>query len=189
MTKTLPSIHRIVLEAFGKIIEPFDDTNCSHFTVYFEHMCIASGGGREMMSKVFDVEKMSLVSSLLPDVASSHIHLKIAQGLLNSLNDIDNSYRVDNEFYGFKSRIFPVDCAVYHNDVLVGLLEIDGKDHYKQLVTGKHVLRRVDKLKEFMYAKQYPNVKFVRKRNPKIDAAGLLVFCRDLAREVAGLRA
>merc|ERR1711988_1728514 len=53
-------------------------------------------------------------------------------------------FEVQHEFNGLIRGVFPVDAAVYCNDELVALIEIDGEFHYKQL--GQQ-LRRKDQLK------------------------------------------
>ena len=188
-TSVLISIHRIVLRAFSGMALSHNDDEQSQTAVYFELMGSVKGG-REIVLEVLGSFPSIAMKSY--NNQPSRLHMSTIDSLDKFLksNDFSNSlgtFKFVNEFSGLRGHVFPVDCAVYHNDVLVGLLEIDGKDHYKQLVTGEHVLRRVDKLKEFLYRVKYPSIPMYRKNLKKYNALGVEGVGKELAKELLSL--
>jgi hypothetical protein len=190
----LGHINQIVQEAFFKRNgSTFNEAQKSQFGVYFELIGAISSGPEVMGNCTNRGEKTA--ASLMPyapvlqPVSSSRLHVRVSEGLLKKLNEGSGgksaAYRIVDEFCGFESGTFPVDCAVYHNDVLECFLEIDGDLHYKLLVGGEQVLRRADELKEFLYRKRYPNVPFIRKKNPHhVTDYSIASLCEDLANEI-----
>lgn len=80
--------------------------------------------------------------------------------------------------------VFPVDAAVYHNDKLVSLVEIDGEFHYKQL---GQLLRRKDKMKEFLYKYHYPDLPLFRIRSDQCSVIGVSRAGKELARWISNV--
>jgi hypothetical protein len=91
----------------------------------------------------------------------------VANAMLASLREVDQSYEIYNEFNGF-TGVFPLDIAVYKNKKLVAFVEIDGAHHYN--IEGK--LKRKDCLKEFLYSKKYPDIQIFRIRADQCEAIG-----------------
>jgi len=73
-----------------------------------------------------------------------------------------------HEFSGLRG-IFPIDAAVYCDNKLVALVEIDGEFHYKALGQS---LRRKDQLKEFIYRCIYPELPLFRIRSDQCSVIG-----------------
>ena len=80
--------------------------------------------------------------------------------------------------------MFPVDSAVYYNDKLVALVEIDGEFHYKQL---GQLLRRKDKMKEFLYKYHYPTLPLFRIRSDQCTVIGVARAGKELACWISSL--
>jgi hypothetical protein len=78
--------------------------------------------------------------------------------------------------------VFPIDAAVYHDDKLISLIEIDGEFHYKQL---NQQLRRKDKMKEFLYNYHYPNLPLFRIRSDQCSVIGISRAGKELARWIS----
>ena len=74
--------------------------------------------------------------------------------------------------------VFPIDAAVYYQNNLVAFVEIDGEFHYKQL---GQVLRRKDRMKEFLYKRHYPNIPLFRIRSDQCTVIGVRRAGRELA--------
>jgi hypothetical protein len=90
----------------------------------------------------------------------SRMQKEISHRLSAELSRLSNKYRVENEFHGLKGGDMPVDCAIYFEDKLIALIEIDGPQHY----TSEGKLTRHSQFKSFLYAKNYPNVPLRRYR-------------------------
>jgi hypothetical protein len=80
--------------------------------------------------------------------------------------------------------VFPVDSAVYFNNKLVALVEIDGEFHYKQL---GQLLRRKDKMKEFLYKYHYPTLPLFRIRSDQCTVIGVTRAGKELANWISAL--
>jgi len=74
--------------------------------------------------------------------------------------------------------VFPIDAAVYYQNNLVAFVEIDGEFHYKQL---GQVLRRKDRMKEFLYKRHYPTIPLFRIRSDQCTVIGMGRAGRELA--------
>lgn len=80
--------------------------------------------------------------------------------------------------------VFPVDAAVYYNDKLAALVEIDGEFHYKQL---GQLLRRKDRMKEFLYKHHYPTLPLFRIRSDQCTVIGVQRAGKELACWISSL--
>ena len=80
--------------------------------------------------------------------------------------------------------VFPVDAAVYFNDELAALVEIDGEFHYKQL---GQLLRRKDRMKEFLYKYHYPSLPLFRIRSDQCTVIGVQRAGKELANWISSL--
>lgn len=78
----------------------------------------------------------------------------------------------------------PIDSAVYYNDTLVALVEIDGEFHYKQL---GQLLRRKDRMKEFLYKYHYPSLPLFRIRSDQCTVIGVKRAGGELANWISSL--
>jgi hypothetical protein len=89
-------------------------------------------------------------------------HGRICHGLQHRLRYISPGFTLFNEFLGF-TGVFPMDMAVYHDEVLVAFIEVDGAFHYRTCPeTGTVTLRRIDRLKESLYRQRFPEIPTIR---------------------------
>ena len=113
---------------------------------------------------------------------TSSLHLSVATQLQLSLKAKSKSYRVENEFSGLTTGVFPVDSVVYFDDKIVAFVEFDGKQHYT--ADGRELMR-VDKLKEHLYSVAYPDVPVIRVKNTDADKMGLDETGKMLSDEIS----
>ena len=73
---------------------------------------------------------------------------------------------------------------MYYNDELVALVEIDGEFHYKQL---GQLLRRKDRMKEFLYKYHYPSLPLFRIRSDQCTVIGVKRAGSELANWISSL--
>jgi hypothetical protein len=111
---------------------------------------------------------------------SSSIHLNFSEQLLKCFELHPQKLTAKNEFFGLKSGVFYVDCAVYSRDVLVALIEVDGAHHHTS--TGE--LTRESQFKTWLYEHNYPGVPLHRLKNSEIDRMGVKKSAEKLAKEI-----
>jgi hypothetical protein len=122
----------------------------------------------------------NLQRSALETNQSSSIHLNFSEQLLKCFEQHPQNFTVKNEFFGLKSGVFPVDCAVYSGDVLVALIEIDGAHHYTS--TGE--LTRESQFKTWLHEHNYPGVPLHRLKVSEIGRMGVKKSAEQLAKEI-----
>ena len=90
----------------------------------------------------------------LNNATSSRLQNTIIEQINQSLlpYNKEGKFKIISEASSFQG-VFPVDAAIYYDNDLVCMVEIDGPQHYR--FDGK--IRRKDKLKEAMYMKQHPD--------------------------------
>jgi len=96
---------------------------------------------------------------------TSKLHKKFSEELLSTLKSVDESFRIENEFQGLKSGVYPVDIAVYSGDTLIALIEVDGPHH--RTLEGK--TKRQYRLKQRLYKHAFPSAEWMIARNETIQ--------------------
>jgi len=76
----------------------------------------------------------------------------------SSPSESSSTFRIENEFPGLHASVFPIDAAVYRGTTLVAFLEVDGDTHFTYDLRGQKQLRRIDKLKMFLYHHRFPSI-------------------------------
>jgi hypothetical protein len=175
-------------------VESFAIENYDQFSIYFEMLDAMPGGYDFVVERLGKIPTLSGPAATVP----SRLHALTAHRMLEALNALplgwplkpgmQPRFSIQNEFNGLRG-VFPVDVAVYYDDRLIALVEIDGEFHYKVSpldeaeegaigpprtlsAEDSKTLRRKDKLKELCYRKKYPDVDFFRIRDDQIEALG-----------------
>jgi len=174
-------------------LESFAIENYDQFSIYFEMLTAVPGGYDFVVERLGKMPNLSGPTATVP----SRLHALTAHRMLEALNALpmgwplkpgmEPRFSIQNEFNGLRG-VFPVDVAIYYDDRLVALVEIDGEFHYKvsplieseEGTEGQRVwtaedsktLRRKDKLKELCYRNKYPDVGYFRIRDDQIEALG-----------------
>jgi len=92
-------------------------------------------------------------------------------------------FRIENEFSGLHA-VFPIDAAVYRGDRLLAFLEVDGETHFTYDIRGQKQLRRIDKLKMFLYRNRFPSIPIYRVNVEDSNKYGVDAVCRELAMSI-----
>lgn len=114
---------------------------------------------QELVQKFFPngVPSVSGPSATVTSKTHSRIHNVVQRLLLKE----SPKFSLFNEFVG--CGIFATDMAVYYEDNIIAFVEVDGSFHYHwSLTNGDISLRRVDRLKEYLYRNRYPTVPIIR---------------------------
>ena len=158
-------IHRAVQRAYmQKDRTQFVRENYDQFAIYFELMYVLQRG-RALAKEVYgEMPQPSGPAGTVP----SKMHAMTVQAMEQVLQGLSPLFECVNEFNGLHG-VFPVDAAVYCDNQLVALVEVDGEFHYKLL--GQQ-LRRKDRLKEFLYRCHYPEVPLYRMRSDQLQVIG-----------------
>jgi hypothetical protein len=168
------SAYRVLLETF-KQLDPADYSveNYDQYGMFFQ-LLKAIPGGKELVVDVLGYfPKLSGPCGTVP----SKLHARTIHAMLRNLDYIKYGFDVTNEFNGLDG-VFPVDAAVYFKDELIAFIEIDGEFHYRQL---GQVLRRKDRMKEFLYRHEYPNIPLFRIRDDQCAVLGVHRAGQELA--------
>lgn len=137
--------------------------NYDQFAIYFELMDIIPGG-KELV-------KLILGDSVAPCYSGpcgtipSRLHANSVHWMMQYLDQLETGrFSLFNEYSGLRG-VFPIDAAVYDRGELLAFIEIDGESHYKQV---NQMLRRKDRLKEYLYEVNYPSIKLFRIRSDQV---------------------
>ena len=183
------SVLRTALEAFTRIpSDMYKKENFDQFAMFFELLDVIPGG-HQLLTEITGSSIIPRISGPSANVPS-RLHTRTVHAMLDSLGVIysvrragstdtsatspasllkaSEGFDIVNEFSGLRG-VFPIDAAVYHNNQLVALVEIDGEFHYKAL--GQN-LRRKDQFKEFLYRCHYPYLPLFRIRSDQCAVIG-----------------
>ena len=202
---TLWVVYSTMLQEF-KRIDPneYSKENYDQFAIFFEFLNVIPGGNA-LIRHVIGDDNDTFVSGPAAGIPS-RLHSRSVDSMMKHLHYWSKhqsrkhkkngnktkedegegkegvsfcfKFGVQHEFNGLVRGVFPVDAAVYCNDELVALIEIDGEFHYKQL--GQQ-LRRKDQLKEFLYRCHYPTLPLFRIRSDQCTIIGPERAGRELA--------
>lgn len=165
--ESLWRIHEAVQRAYlRQAPAQFVRENYDQFAIYFELMRVLHRG-QALVARVFGADNAPRPSGPAATVPSK-MHAMTVQAMMTVLLQLSPRYACFNEFCGLQG-VFPVDAAVYYDEKLVALVEVDGEFHYKLL--GQQ-LRRKDWLKEFLYRCHYPTVPLYRMRLDQLQVIG-----------------
>lgn len=168
LAKCMPSINLLTCQV----------DQLSQFIVFFA-LLETIPDGKEMAAKYFpDGVTMPPQPSFLP-ITPTAAHLAVGERLSLLLTASDGLYRVANEFAGFNGAI-DIDLAVFHQDQLIALIEVDGKAHYK----ANGTLKRADQLKGALYAHCYPEAVMYRVTNEQVRDNGAAAVAKKLADQI-----
>lgn len=162
---SLWNIHDAVVSAY-KAIDPrtFEREHYDQFAIYFELMRILPRGRALILSQFPDIPIPSGPGATVP----SKMHALTVHAMMGNLRAISDKFSCFNEFCGIRG-VFPMDAAVYFEDTLLALVEVDGEFHYKSL---SQQLRRKDQLKEALYRYHYPTTPIYRLRSDQLNVIG-----------------
>jgi hypothetical protein len=166
-----------VFDALAKhgVSSDFSFEDASQSAVFYELMSVLKPS-----AELMDILKVLSDINVTRPADTSDIHLKFSARLSEYLLSHSGQFTVNNDFFGLKSGVFPVDCAVYRGDVLVAFIEIDGPHHY----TSDGALTREGQLKTWLYARIYSGVPLYRLKVQNIDRVGIAQSAEQLAKKI-----
>jgi hypothetical protein len=159
-----------VLSLRGVVFENIEQVTQS--SVFFELMNVLKPTP-QLTDILNGLRDSNLQQSALGTNQSSSIHLKFSEQLVHYFELHPQKLTVRNEFFGLKSGVYPVDCAVYFGDVLVAFIEIDGRE-----------LTRESQFKTWLYEHIYPGVPLHRLKVGDMREMGIKKSAEKLAKEI-----
>jgi hypothetical protein len=166
-TDSLLSIHRLLLNLYWKLVgrEDLHEKEFeSQMAIYFEYLRTLS---EDQKNTVLGYNKDIPSFINLREMVSTKDHRRISNELRRQLNQTNglSELLVENEFYGLKSGVFPVDIAVKdkNSGKILLFVELDGQRfHYIKGIEEKQMLKRNAQLKAKLYEFHYPGVPLKR---------------------------
>lgn len=166
------TIHELLIKAYvPKHESSFSTENYDQFAAYFEWMSVLPGGYDLVMRYTDKYPIVSGPSATVP----SRLHAHTVDALIDELQrSYSRKFEIFHEFSGLRG-VFPIDSALYFDNELVALIEIDGDFHYQVGEQGEQQLRRKDFFKEALYKHWYPTLTTYRLKMDQITALGYTV--------------
>jgi hypothetical protein len=189
--RLLVRIHRVLLDLYRKKMAnrsskrnlEQDKSLQTQLALYFEFLHLLP---TPLQREIFSISSPDQPVSIplladQPKVLSSSTHLQLSSHMRLALkkSGSSTSFSVEDEFYGLKGKILPVDIVIRKKNKIAAFIEVDGPSHGKSArkvgivseenihrdlvhVKTKEQLRRDDLLKQSFYEYYYPEVPLYR---------------------------